>query len=73
MKNLTLQKFLCELFKFPNLQYMYMIVCIKFLYKVDGLKKLRVLCRECDPDVAITVRKLAMVSLMSVFKDITPR
>lgn len=50
-----------------------MIVCIKFLYKVDGLKKLRVLCRECDPDVAITVRKLAMVSLMSVFKDITPR
>ena len=36
MKNLTLQKFLCELFKFPNLQYMYMIVCIKFLYRLMG-------------------------------------
>lgn len=27
---------------------------------------------ECDPCVAVTIRKLAMVSLMEIFKDITP-
>lgn len=27
---------------------------------------------EADPSVAVTVRKLVMVSLMEVFKDIAP-
>lgn len=27
---------------------------------------------ECDPDVFLTVRKLAMVSMMEVFRDIIP-
>ena len=27
---------------------------------------------EQDPDVAVTVRKLVIVSLMELFKDITP-
>lgn len=27
---------------------------------------------EQDPDVAVTVRKLVVVSLMELFKDITP-
>ena len=31
------------------------------------------LCFERDPDVAITIRKLAMVSFMAVIKDIAPR
>ncbi|KAL5471037.1 hypothetical protein EMCRGX_G029111 [Ephydatia muelleri] len=36
------------------------------------LKKLRSLCGEKDADVAITVRKYAMISLAAVVKDITP-
>ena len=31
------------------------------------------LCTERDPDIALTMRKLAMVSLVAVFRDIAPR
>lgn len=36
------------------------------------LKELRLMLHEEDPDVFITVRKLAMVSMMEIFKDIVP-
>lgn len=36
------------------------------------LKELRGMLMECDPCVAVTIRKLAMVSLMEIFKDIAP-
>ncbi|XP_077992569.1 nucleolar complex protein 3 homolog isoform X2 [Glandiceps talaboti] len=36
------------------------------------LKQLRLMLDEKDPDVFITVRKLVMVSLMEIFKDIAP-
>lgn len=36
------------------------------------LKELRGMMMEADPSVAVTVRKLVMVSLMEVFKDIAP-
>ncbi|XP_069467440.1 nucleolar complex protein 3 homolog [Ambystoma mexicanum] len=39
---------------------------------VKKLKELRVMLMEQDPNVAVTVRKLVMVSLTEVFKDITP-
>ncbi|XP_064381917.1 nucleolar complex protein 3 homolog isoform X2 [Halichondria panicea] len=39
---------------------------------ISYLKSLRDLCTERDPDVAITVRKLAIVSLTTLFKDIAP-
>lgn len=40
--------------------------------QVSLLKTLRSLCEEREPEVCITVRKLAMVSTMAVFKDIVP-
>ena len=36
------------------------------------LKQLVQMLHEKDPDVLVTVRKLVMVSLMEVFKDIVP-
>ncbi|MEE6485627.1 hypothetical protein FKM82_014353 [Ascaphus truei] len=39
---------------------------------VKKLKELRAMLMEQDPAVAVTVRKLVMISLMEVFKDITP-
>uniref|UniRef100_A0A8C9WLC6 Nucleolar complex protein 3 homolog n=1 Tax=Scleropages formosus TaxID=113540 RepID=A0A8C9WLC6_SCLFO len=36
------------------------------------LKELRSILMETDPSVAVTVRKLVMISLMEVFKDIVP-
>ena len=36
------------------------------------MKELRSMLMEQDPDVAVTVRKLVIVSLMELFKDITP-
>ncbi|XP_028367266.1 nucleolar complex protein 3 homolog [Phyllostomus discolor] len=39
---------------------------------VKKLKELRSMLMEQDPDVAVTVRKLVIVSLMELFKDITP-
>ncbi|XP_038554074.1 nucleolar complex protein 3 homolog isoform X1 [Micropterus salmoides] len=36
------------------------------------VKELRGMLMESDPCVAVTVRKLVMVSLMEIFKDITP-
>ncbi|XP_069133349.1 nucleolar complex protein 3 homolog isoform X2 [Argopecten irradians] len=39
---------------------------------IRKLKELRLMLEEEDPDVFLTVRKLAIVSLMEVFKDIIP-
>lgn len=39
---------------------------------IKKLKELRAMLMETDPCVAVTVRKLVMVSLMEVFKDIVP-
>lgn len=39
---------------------------------IKRLKELRGLLMESDPAVAVTVRKLVMVSLMEIFKDIVP-
>lgn len=36
------------------------------------LKELRGMLMESDPSVAVTVRKLVMVSLMEIFKDVAP-
>ncbi|GLD68653.1 nucleolar complex protein 3 homolog [Lates japonicus] len=36
------------------------------------VKELRGMLMESDPSVAVTVRKLVMVSLMEIFKDIAP-
>ncbi|KAL1263949.1 hypothetical protein QQF64_004304 [Cirrhinus molitorella] len=39
---------------------------------IKKLKELRAMLMETDPCIAVTVRKLVMVSLMEVFKDIVP-
>uniref|UniRef100_A0A8C1HSQ9 Nucleolar complex protein 3 homolog n=1 Tax=Cyprinus carpio carpio TaxID=630221 RepID=A0A8C1HSQ9_CYPCA len=39
---------------------------------IKKLKELRAMLMETDPCVAVTVRKLVMVSLLEVFKDIVP-
>ncbi|XP_078269016.1 nucleolar complex protein 3 homolog [Rhinoraja longicauda] len=39
---------------------------------IKTLKELRSMLMEKDPHVAVTVRKLVMVSLLEIFKDITP-
>ncbi|KAK7803488.1 hypothetical protein U0070_017771 [Myodes glareolus] len=39
---------------------------------IKKLKELRSMLMEQDPDVAVTVRKLVIISLMELFKDITP-
>ena len=49
-----------------------MILFIICVYQIGLLKTLRSLCVEREPEVCITVRKLAMVSTMAVFKDIVP-
>uniref|UniRef100_A0A3Q3S2L7 Nucleolar complex protein 3 homolog n=1 Tax=Mastacembelus armatus TaxID=205130 RepID=A0A3Q3S2L7_9TELE len=38
----------------------------------NRLKELRGMLMESDPSVAVTIRKLVMVSLMEIFKDIAP-
>lgn len=40
--------------------------------QIKRLKELRGMLMEADASVAVTVRKLVMVSLMEIFKDITP-
>nr|XP_055032367.1 nucleolar complex protein 3 homolog isoform X1 [Misgurnus anguillicaudatus] len=39
---------------------------------IKKLKELRAMLMETDPSIAVTVRKLVMVSLMEIFKDIVP-
>uniref|UniRef100_A0A0F7Z6T1 Nucleolar complex protein 3 homolog n=1 Tax=Crotalus adamanteus TaxID=8729 RepID=A0A0F7Z6T1_CROAD len=39
---------------------------------IRKLKELRAMLMEQDPNVAVIVRKLVMISLMELFKDITP-
>ena len=48
-------------------------VCVCHYGQVTLLKKLRALCLEDDPQVAVTIRKLSMVSMMTVLKDLVPR
>ncbi|NXK71873.1 NOC3L protein, partial [Amazona guildingii] len=40
--------------------------------QIKKLKELRAMLMEQDPNVAVIVRKLVMVSLMEIFKDIAP-
>ena len=40
--------------------------------QIGLLKTLKTLCMEKDPQVAITTRKLAMISFAEVIKDIAP-
>lgn len=42
------------------------------VHQIKKLKELRAMLMETDPCVAVTVRKLVMVSLMEIFKDIVP-
>ncbi|XP_056286465.1 nucleolar complex protein 3 homolog [Pseudoliparis swirei] len=39
---------------------------------VKRIKELRGMLMEADPSVAVTVRKLVLVSLMEIFKDVAP-
>uniref|UniRef100_A0A452TC18 Nucleolar complex protein 3 homolog n=1 Tax=Ursus maritimus TaxID=29073 RepID=A0A452TC18_URSMA len=39
---------------------------------IKKLKEIRSMLTEQDPDVAVTVRKLVIISLLELFKDITP-
>ncbi|XP_005991626.1 nucleolar complex protein 3 homolog [Latimeria chalumnae] len=39
---------------------------------VKKLKELRAMLVEQDPNVAVTIRKLVMISLLEIFKDVTP-
>ncbi|XP_053161910.1 nucleolar complex protein 3 homolog [Hemicordylus capensis] len=39
---------------------------------IKKLKELRAMLMEQDPNVAVIVQKLVMISLMEIFKDITP-
>ncbi|XP_075934415.1 nucleolar complex protein 3 homolog [Anarhichas minor] len=39
---------------------------------IKRVKELRGMLMESDPSVAVTVRKLVMVSLMEIFKDVAP-
>lgn len=41
-------------------------------FQMKRLKELRGMMMERDPCVAVTIRKLVMVSLMEIFKDIAP-
>lgn len=45
---------------------------LSIFVQIKKLKELRAMLMETDPYVAVTVRKLVMVSLMEVFKDIVP-
>lgn len=40
--------------------------------QIKRVKELRGMLMESDPYVAVTVRKLVMVSLMEIFRDIAP-
>ncbi|XP_047464807.1 nucleolar complex protein 3 homolog isoform X2 [Mugil cephalus] len=42
------------------------------IVNIKRVKELRGMLMEADPSVAVTVRKLVMVSLMEIFKDIAP-
>lgn len=42
------------------------------MLQMKRVKELRGMMIEVDPSVAVSVRKMVMVSLMEVFKDIAP-
>lgn len=46
--------------------------CVFLCVQMKRLKELRGMMMEAEPCVAVTVRKLVMVSLMEIFKDISP-
>ena len=43
-----------------------------WFFQIGMLKELCGLCEEKDVDIRITTKKLAMVSLLTIFKDIIP-
>lgn len=49
-----------------------LISSASFSNQIKKLKELRAMLMEQDPNVAVIVRKLVMVSLMEIFKDIVP-
>lgn len=49
-----------------------LILSASLINQIKKLKELRAMLMEQDPNVAVIVRKLVMVSLMEVFKDIVP-
>ena len=61
---------ICTFKAFPFEMSLLFIICS---LQVNKLNDLNVLCQENDNDICITVRKLAIVSQLEVFKDIIPR
>lgn len=55
-----------------NLKTQQSNVYSQFLCKVSELQELCSMCNEKEADIRITTKKLAMVSLLTVFKDIIP-
>ena len=55
-----------------NLKTQQWNVYSQFLCKVSELQELCSMCNEKEADIRITTKKLAMVSLLTVFKDIIP-
>ncbi len=51
-----------------NVLLMFLLMLLQF----GKLKELRLMLEESEPDIQITVKKLAMFSLMEIFKDIIP-
>ena len=49
-----------------------MMIMVSVLMQMSKMKELRKLLGEKDPDVCLTVRKLVMVSLCEIFRDIVP-
>lgn len=47
-------------------------LCWWYFLQMKRVKELRGMMMEADPSVAVSVRKMVMVSLMEVFKDIAP-
>lgn len=43
-----------------------------FSFQFSGLRQLRLLLEEDDAELKVIVRKLGMVTLMEVFRDIIP-
>ncbi|KAM6897544.1 nucleolar complex protein 3 homolog [Xenentodon cancila] len=48
------------------------LVTVCDVWQMKRVKELRGMLMEADPSVALSVRKLVMVSLMEIFKDIVP-
>ena len=56
----------------PNLSLPLSSDTVLVFFQIGMLKELCGLCEEKDVDIRITTKKLAMVSLLTIFKDIIP-